>query len=447
MANYYVVYDDQTLPTDGNQVTLTGDVILRRDESGVPDAIALGAGDHMILRADAPLELTVPALTAGTIVQTDPTIGDTLTRTGSNASPSATFNWQIGGVDFDPAVTTENIDTTGRAAGSYTGGVADGVQPMVYTPAVTVGAAATAPAAFVDANWSVATGATLGGQLDVSIATLPAANGATITDIEYDLDASGTWVSSEGTVGFTITGQTAATSLAVRLRAVNAAGNGLPGNSESATSSAAAAASWSSLLNDSFGTADGYLLNDDIATESADWEAFAIAGTISAVVDPLGIAKITSTGADADKNIRISYTGTVDDDQAVEVVVDEILQAVRSDLVLFVRGAGSELDGTMVRAFLERGNSQLLMNELTAGVTTQTRTATLAPLVANDVVRLQIIGSTAILSVNGTTIDTLSGVALTGGKPGFGAYMRRAPSGQDLNDRITLNSAKIEENV
>ena len=99
------------------------------------------------------------------------------------------------------------------------------------------------PATIVDANWSVATGATLGGQLDVSIANLPAANGATITDIEYDLGASGTWVSSGGTVGFSITGLTAASSFAVRLRAVNAAGSGLPGNSESATSSAAAAAS------------------------------------------------------------------------------------------------------------------------------------------------------------------------------------------------------------
>jgi len=164
MANYYVIYDDQTLPTDGNQVTLTGDVILRRDESGVPDAIALGAGDYMILRADAPLELTVDALSAGTIVQTDPTIGDTLTRTGSNASPSATFNWQIGGVDFDPAVTTENIDTTGRAAGSYTGGVADGVQTMVYTPAVTVGAAASSTQPAVLGTGGVLSGTVAAGE-------------------------------------------------------------------------------------------------------------------------------------------------------------------------------------------------------------------------------------------------------------------------------------------
>lgn len=97
---------------------------------------------------------------------------------------------------------------------------------------------AAVPSAFVDADWSVATGSG-GGQLDVTIATLPNANGDTITDVEYDLDASGSWISSGGTTSFTISGLTASTSYAVRLRAINGKGAGAAGNSESATSGGA----------------------------------------------------------------------------------------------------------------------------------------------------------------------------------------------------------------
>lgn len=98
------------------------------------------------------------------------------------------------------------------------------------------------PSAFVDANWSVATGASTGAQLDVTISSLPAANGSAITDVQYDINASGTWISSGGTTSFTISsGLTADTLYSVRLRAVNANGNSPAGNAESATSSAAGA--------------------------------------------------------------------------------------------------------------------------------------------------------------------------------------------------------------
>jgi uncharacterized repeat protein (TIGR02059 family) len=88
------------------------------------------------------------------------------------------------------------------------------------------------PDAFADADWSVATGAN--GALDVTIAALPAANGAPVADIEYDLDGSGIWVSSGETGNFTISGLTPGAPVAVRLRAVNAVGAGAAGNSESA---------------------------------------------------------------------------------------------------------------------------------------------------------------------------------------------------------------------
>lgn len=101
--------------------------------------------------------------------------------------------------------------------------------------------AAQVPDAFVDADWSVATGSG-GSELDVTIAALPDANGAAITNVQYDVDAGGVWTSLPayaGTGVYTITMAAPATSYAIRLRAVNSAGNAAAGNSESATSGSA----------------------------------------------------------------------------------------------------------------------------------------------------------------------------------------------------------------
>ncbi|MEM8547171.1 MAG: fibronectin type III domain-containing protein [Pseudomonadota bacterium] len=102
----------------------------------------------------------------------------------------------------------------------------------------TVIATTGAPDAFVGSEWSVATGSV--GALDVTIASLPSDNGAPITDVEYRLDGGGSWLSSGGTSSFAISGLTSATSYDVQLRAVNSAGLGAPGNTETATSGAAA---------------------------------------------------------------------------------------------------------------------------------------------------------------------------------------------------------------
>ena len=101
----------------------------------------------------------------------------------------------------------------------------------------------TVPDAFVDANWSVATGSGAN-ELDITIASLPSDGGSAITDIEYDIDASNTWISlSTTTTGTTTVSMAAAsTSYAIRLRAVNGVGNAAAGNSESATSGAAGGA-------------------------------------------------------------------------------------------------------------------------------------------------------------------------------------------------------------
>lgn len=98
--------------------------------------------------------VTVPALTAGSIVETSPSIGDTLTVSGSNATASATFAWEKSATgDFAGEETT----ISGATSASYATNesdltaddhvrrvVTDGVQGPVETAAVQVGAAVTA---------------------------------------------------------------------------------------------------------------------------------------------------------------------------------------------------------------------------------------------------------------------------------------------------------------
>jgi hypothetical protein len=84
---------------------------------------------------------TVPALTAGTIVQTSPVVGDTLTVTGSNAPTGSTFLWQIdSGGWTDAAGTNDAASYTTAGTGSFRRGVSTPGQAMVFTPAVTVAA-------------------------------------------------------------------------------------------------------------------------------------------------------------------------------------------------------------------------------------------------------------------------------------------------------------------
>jgi hypothetical protein len=106
---------------------------------------AAGTYRARAMSAEEATNIVVPTLTAGTIVQTTPDIGDTLTVTGSNAPTGATFLWQVDtGGGFGAAGGTNNAatyDTTGRPAGDYRRGVSTAGQSMVYTPAVAVGAA------------------------------------------------------------------------------------------------------------------------------------------------------------------------------------------------------------------------------------------------------------------------------------------------------------------
>lgn len=218
--------------------------------SELPDSQAISVTiDSIVYTQDyASTPLTAGLFRAGPVRLTRPTIsgteteGQTLTATPGiilnlGADPGdQTFAWQN---DADGA--------TGQTTLSYTlvaGDVGDTISVEETYLGVTVSSASTAviaagitsPDAFVDANWSVATGDDR--QLDITIASLPADNGTAITDVEYELDASGIWASLPGYAGpgtYAIIVADPNTSYDVRLRAVNGH-TGVAGNTETAIS-------------------------------------------------------------------------------------------------------------------------------------------------------------------------------------------------------------------
>ncbi len=88
------------------------------------------------------------------------------------------------------------------------------LRPSVGDPVLTV------PDAFDADDWDIGRA---DGAAGITIHALPENGGAAITDIEYRLDA-GSWVSSGGTVSFSIPGLTNGQEYVVELRAVNSVG-------------------------------------------------------------------------------------------------------------------------------------------------------------------------------------------------------------------------------
>ncbi|WP_162933068.1 serine hydrolase [Roseovarius sp. EL26] len=177
--------------------------------------------------------------TKDTGVQTYSVSGD-FTNAGSGA-------WSLS-VNPDPVNITINVSgvisfDTGAlavAAGSsvvatYTNvsGSADSGFSLTIETAVVI----TAPEAFAIGMWELLDPAT-GGDLSVTISSLPASGGALVTDIEYRLDG-GSWVTSGGTGDFTISGLSNGTSVDIELRAVNSVGASTGSDSKAATPTAA----------------------------------------------------------------------------------------------------------------------------------------------------------------------------------------------------------------
>ncbi|MDG4650128.1 hypothetical protein P6F26_16895 [Roseibacterium sp. SDUM158017] len=121
--------------------------------------IEVGAGTYDVYDtvAETTVQVTVPTLTAGSIAEASPEIGDTLTVTGSNASARATFQWEqsadgsTGWANISGA-TAATLDTGSGVTDDYyvRRNVSDGAQGPTPTAAVQVAAAA-APSTFTPA--------------------------------------------------------------------------------------------------------------------------------------------------------------------------------------------------------------------------------------------------------------------------------------------------------
>ena len=136
------------------------------------------------------------------------------------------------GIDTD-----NNFPHSGYESNSVGGYFGDqtGVDTDPTLTVVHSGGAATAPDAFVTGEWSVADLGTKG-DIRITISTLPDNGGSAITDLEYQLDG-GSWVSLSATTTGTydIAGLTDGTEYSVKVRAVNAEGNGADSDAKTVT--------------------------------------------------------------------------------------------------------------------------------------------------------------------------------------------------------------------
>lgn len=187
-----------------------------------------GAGDWSVadLGTNGDIEITIAAL---------PDPGD---------GPITDLEYQVDGGSW--------VSLGDVVSGAYPlSGFTDGTEVNLAVRAVNAAGAGTAsatkavtptgvPDVFEVGDWSIAD-AESGGQLDVIISSLPAANGSAITDIEYRVDG-GSWVSSGGTSSFSITGLTDDVEVDVELQAVNANGDSGAGDLKSETPTTAGGA-------------------------------------------------------------------------------------------------------------------------------------------------------------------------------------------------------------
>jgi hypothetical protein len=283
-----------------------------------------------------------------------------------------------------------------------------------------VSVSAVAPDAFVDADWSVATGSG-SGEIDVTIASLPAANGSTITDVEYELDASGSWTSSGGTTDFTISGLTASTSYDVRLRAVNSVGNSAAGNTESATSGGASAYSFT----DSFDDAGTYTAGNEIPDDSADWSYLEGGSAIFVVTsDPLGTAVLNgATPVFGGVGMLHEDGGSLANDQYAEVTIGAYGAA--SNFFVIVRGSDTD---NFIQFGWHDGNGEYLLRERSGGSNTNHTAAGSRP-GPGDRLRLEVSGTTARAKVDSgsgfVTIFTQT-VGLASGRIGMRGFFNNS---------------------
>lgn len=206
------------------------------------------------------------------------------------------------------------------------------------------------PDAFVDANWDLDPGDTT---LEVTINSLPADNGATITEIEYRVDG-GTWTSSGGVVSFSITGRTNGVEYDVELRAVNSIGAGAASDLKSATPEAAVTG-----LTYSFA---GWINNDGVGGTSAS--ANLDLGAAAADRFVLACAMYSSNPTLVSVPLGLPELGTGESWGRRGFYGDEVTTGSGSTTMTFVTGADAT---AWCPVFVIRGSTSLVVKDVQIG--------------------------------------------------------------------------------
>lgn len=184
----------------------------------------------------------------------------------------------------------------------------------------------TAPAAFTSDQWAIADAAT-GGTATVTISALPSNGGSAITAIQYQVGA-GAWtasgISSTGT--FNITGLTNGASVNVKVRAVNAIGNGADSDVKGVTPSAGTLFAFT----DTF--ADG-ANNADLSTRSS-W----IKGAGGRSAQTTGASSVKHIGGSAPDTPYMIETGVINHS------IKTLIQTTANSQTFFI--CGRMIDGS-----------------------------------------------------------------------------------------------------
>ncbi|MEM1340751.1 MAG: fibronectin type III domain-containing protein [Pseudomonadota bacterium] len=186
----------------------------------------VAADTYRPVRADV-ASVVIPSITAGTINQINPVEGDILSVSGASVPAGATYQWQINQVDIASA-TGATLDTTGLSSGALRRGTSAGAQGPVFTPEVTLGAAANVPSGFQPSEWSIIDAGT-GGDAVVTITALPDNGGFPVQIVQRSI-SGGDWrpiVGANKTGTYSLSDLfTDGSATDVRIRAVNQNGPG-----------------------------------------------------------------------------------------------------------------------------------------------------------------------------------------------------------------------------
>ena len=355
------------------------------------------------------------SIQAGTVI--------TVTATNAGGSDSSSFSVSIA----DLITLTENVDrelevnnATGEVTYTITAPAAYAGVYVVNSADLDTGPVNLVPPAIVNTN-PVA--------IDDVLTFTPGlwiydGNNAAPT-ITYQWKRDGVNISGATSDSYTLVSADLGTSITVEETATDTNGN------RSATSAGVSipTGSWTELINDDF---TGYTLNDTIES-NANWTAFSVIGSGRRVVSPVGTGVVDQNGTGtANNNWYADYQGATGNDQAVEVQVSSVTNATRrNDPTIFVRSDGTNNNRNCVRAFWRVSTDEIFFDEYdgAGAIGGQSQTISQA-FTDDDILRLEVEGTTAKLFLNGSQIGSdMTGVTVASGTAAFGAYCQANPAG------------------